>query len=88
MLLMLEGSSGITTLVLPSFNPYIYLKNGADIPPPMISSSAKSSIFMISFILSVTFEPPIITKTGLFGAYKKLPRILSYFSIKNPAAFT
>lgn len=85
---MLEGSSGITTRVLPSLCPYTSLKKGADIPPPMISSSAKSSIFMISFILSVTFDPPIITKTGFLGFYKKLPRTFNYLSINNPAAFT
>jgi hypothetical protein len=71
--------------VTPSLYPYIYLMNGFDIPPPIIISSARFSILRINSILSETFDPPKMTRTGFFGFYKNPPKYSSYFCIKRPA---
>mmetsp|Transcript_15516 Transcript_15516/g.29289 ORF Transcript_15516/g.29289 Transcript_15516/m.29289 type:complete len:227 (-) Transcript_15516:138-818(-) len=57
-------------------------------PPPMIILSTLSSIFMMSWILSLTLAPPRIARTGFAGVSRTFEKALSSLPIKSPAHFT
>mmetsp|Transcript_62987 Transcript_62987/g.146678 ORF Transcript_62987/g.146678 Transcript_62987/m.146678 type:complete len:279 (-) Transcript_62987:124-960(-) len=57
-------------------------------PPPMIILSTLSSIFMMSWILSLTLAPPKIANTGFAGVSRTLAKASSSLDIKPPEHFT
>merc|ERR1719313_3142339 len=58
------------------------------IPPPMMILLTLSSMFMMSWILSLTLAPPRMARTGLVGVSKILANASSSLDIRAPAAFT
>ena len=60
-------------------------RNVFAMPPPMTSTSALSTRFLRTLILSLTLAPPMIAANGRSGLVTILPRLASSFSIRSPA---
>ena len=58
--------------------------NVAAMPPPMTSTSTRSSSVSSTAILSDTFAPPMIAASGRFGSSSTLPSIVSSRSMRKP----
>mmetsp|Transcript_62985 Transcript_62985/g.146669 ORF Transcript_62985/g.146669 Transcript_62985/m.146669 type:complete len:211 (+) Transcript_62985:279-911(+) len=57
-------------------------------PPPMIILFTLSNMFMMSWILSLTFAPPRMASTGFTGLSKTLAKASSSLDISPPEHFT
>ena len=66
--------------------PSMTLRKVYAMPPPMMSLSTLSSMFLMSRILSETLAPPRMASTGFTGASSTLPNASSSFATSRPAA--
>mmetsp|Transcript_8825 Transcript_8825/g.16107 ORF Transcript_8825/g.16107 Transcript_8825/m.16107 type:complete len:285 (-) Transcript_8825:580-1434(-) len=73
---------------LPIAMPWITLMKVKAMPPPMIMASTLSSMFLISWILSVTLAPPRMAVTGFTGASRTFAKASSSFATRKPEHFT
>ena len=75
-----------SNIELPMLTPLSFFKKVKAIPPPMIISLHLSSKFMISWILSLTLAPPMMTRRGLAGFSRTLAKYSISLPIRRPAA--
>mmetsp|Transcript_57448 Transcript_57448/g.136774 ORF Transcript_57448/g.136774 Transcript_57448/m.136774 type:complete len:212 (-) Transcript_57448:549-1184(-) len=73
---------------VPMFMPFATFKKVKAMPPPTIILSTLSSMFMISWILSLTFAPPRMANTGLAGLSRTFAKASSSLPMRSPAHFT
>mmetsp|Transcript_111925 Transcript_111925/g.316302 ORF Transcript_111925/g.316302 Transcript_111925/m.316302 type:complete len:363 (+) Transcript_111925:164-1252(+) len=71
---------------LPILMPSFTFKKVYAMPPPIIIIFTLSSIFLMSWILSLTFAPPRIAKTGRLGVSRTLANASNSFCTRKPHA--